>query len=416
MNIFIDTNILFKDPFLQRGKLVVLKELAKTEEVTLFVSRAVLSEVRRGYKEYIGENLKYFDQSAKQLNKYISTDEDKISSTKSIEEFLAFFDSQILDMEQQSIIKVVEYLPDTMQNIVELDMHPAEPFYKSVQHKEGIVTPKMALRDAIIWYSYINFLKLEEIENNFFLSHNTKEFAKDHNLAQSKTELAYELHDNLYNQYFMSAHKSVDNFIDTYEEEIQEIFRINEVDILTPKSIERISISFKNEGINKIIGESLISVIEEELNRDISNLEPPSFQGTRFTGHLEEDGYDGEYYEEINVQEVSSFGGTLIVEVAIKYMKSVEIYAYNSYRDIGEDRYTLVGEDSLLYDLNATISWEIEDYIKILSAKNIDILDVIDLSNPDTDSMELKILSRKFVGEFGNPPEIDDGLDLEYEF
>lgn len=52
MNIFVDTNILYKDPFLLRGKNIILKELAKADEVKIFLNKAVVDEIKRGDKVF----------------------------------------------------------------------------------------------------------------------------------------------------------------------------------------------------------------------------------------------------------------------------------------------------------------------------------------------------------------------------
>ena len=71
MNIFVDTNIFYKDPFLLRGKNIILKELAKADNVKIFFNKAAFEEVKRGNKVFFEKNLKDFLKISNNLNKNI---------------------------------------------------------------------------------------------------------------------------------------------------------------------------------------------------------------------------------------------------------------------------------------------------------------------------------------------------------
>lgn len=55
MNIFVDTNIFYKDPFLLRGKNIILKELAKADNVKIFLIKLHLKRLKEVIKSSLKE-------------------------------------------------------------------------------------------------------------------------------------------------------------------------------------------------------------------------------------------------------------------------------------------------------------------------------------------------------------------------
>jgi hypothetical protein len=401
MNIFLDTNIVYKDPFLQRGKLIILRELAKSEDVTVYINKAVLSETRRGYREYIQDHLIGFQRASSHLNKYISNVEDSLTTSLNLDYFLKEFDTNIEELEAENIIVITPYYAEVVDEIVNMDMYKLAPFYNKINGKKSV-------RDAIIWYSYKRYICEKQLENCYFLSHNTTDFAQHHKEAQLKESFQYELNKALGENPYRSTHKSCGDFINTYEDQIQAIFVENDIDILTPHRIQKIERLFMEQNIISEIDEFICAQVEEVVNDDIMELGPPH----DITGYVESDGYMGTKREEIQIRNFSSYGSRILLDVSLTYEKEVEVFMYNPVRDSGEDRHTCIGNEELTYEVNCTITWEVTNHIQALSSDNFKISQIVELLGPE--DITVKIISRRYGENLTEPPEFDDGLDLRY--
>lgn len=404
MNIFLDSNILYKDPFLLRGKQIILKELSKSDNVKLYINKAVLAEVRRGYVTFIQKTLKEFQTVSNNLNKNIVDSTKHIKNYISFESFETQFDEQIKFLVDQEILVITPYYEDVVEKIVELDMHEKPPFMK--------VNGKKSTRDAIIWYSYIKYIEKNKIEEDcYFISNNTRDFAKNHSEAKKRDSLMYELHYDLEYNPFKSAHKSLDNFISFYEEHIKEIFTDNDLDIMTSENLDKIEKLFESEDIVSIIEEDILGATEDVVVVHIETLSPPEKDGLYSSGYVADDGYQGESIETFKVQEVSSYGSRIIVEVIFTYLKNVDLFIYNSVRDKGEDRHTYVGSVPILYEVKANLTWSIVNHLCLLQDRNFKLQQVIDIKEPE--DILVEIISYEYQIEY--PGEFyDDGLDMAH--
>jgi hypothetical protein len=400
MNIFLDTNIVYKDPFFQRGKLIILRELAKAEDVTVYINKAVLAETRRGYREYIQGHLKEFQRTSSHLNKYIGNEEDNITISLDLDYFLTEFDSTIEALEAENILVITPYYAEVVDEIVKIDMYKLAPFYNKVSEKKSV-------RDAIIWYSYNRYIEENQLDQCYFLSHNTNDFAENHKEAQSKESLQYELNKALGEHSYKSIHKSCDDFIKIYKEKIQEIFEENDINILTPSLIRKIEHLFVEQNALLELEEFICEQVEDVVVEDIMHLAPPH----EISGYVDSDGYSGEMEDEIQLRNFSSYGSRLLLDVSLTYEKTVEVYIYNPERDPGEERHTYMGNENLTYEVNCTLTWEVTNHLLALSSDSFDIGKIIELKEPE--DITVKLVSKSY-GDNLNNPYYDDGLDLLY--
>jgi hypothetical protein len=235
VNIFLDANILYTDPFLVKTKLIVLKKLAKTNDANIYICEAVVSEIKRGHLNFIKQNLESLKSAAGKLNSCIQDQSKKVKIETDFNYFDKQFDDLINFMKTEGIINVIPYCGEIVEQLVDIDMHKKYPFFKLVDGKE-----KKSIRDAIIWHSYTNYIKKNNKENCYFISDNTKDFADDHKKAQRKDSLSYEISDNLENNLFKSCHKSVDNFLEFYNFEIKKILQNQYIEELNEEDFEEL--------------------------------------------------------------------------------------------------------------------------------------------------------------------------------
>lgn len=403
LDIFLDTNIIYKDPFFQRGRLIILRELAKADNVKIHINEAVLSEVRRGYTEYIQNSIKEFDYSIIKLNRYISNSSDIISSGLTLDYFLNQFDRNINSLVDNGVLNITPYYKEVVSKIVEIDMDGSLPFIKSKNDK--------SIRDAVIWYSYIQYIDENQISNAYFLSHNTKDFAQDHKEAQKKENNSYTLNSSLKAIPFKSAHKSCEDFIDSYEDDIQIIFKENDIDVLSQSVLDSISEYLKSQNVISNLEKKIISpAIDNAVFEDVGNLvPPPDIDNLYSSGYVDHDGFDGEIISDITIQEVASYGGRLIVELILTYSKDLDVFIYNAIRDRGDDYYTSVGSIPMHYEISCNLTWPVINHIAALKDKNFSLEDIINVNEPE--DILVEFIEKNYQIEY---PEFDDGLDLTY--
>ncbi|MDU0287469.1 PIN domain-containing protein [Staphylococcus pseudintermedius] len=401
MNIFVDTNIFYKDPFLLRGKNIILKELAKADNVKIFFNKAAFEEVKRGNKVFFEKNLKDFLKISNNLNKNIIDLDKHAKFILSLEEYEQQFDEEINKLIKSNLLELTPYYEETIEEIVKLDMHKIPPFFIDGRDK--------SVRDAIIWHSYVRYIQLKELEECYFISHNTKDFAKNHDIAKKSENKSYDLHSNLDKGLFVSAHKSVEDFIETYKEEVKEIFAENDLDVVNVKSLQLIAHQIPE--ILPLIAEKVADATEDVLISEIQNMLPPEVGGLTSSDYVADNGYFGELLDEVQYKNISSYGSRIIVDVEYSYIKELDVYVYNSVRDRGEEQYTFVGSVPLIAQLKANITWKIIDAISLLENNDFDVKDVISCLNPE--DIEVEILSTEYELEYNYDPT-DDGMDMLY--
>ncbi|GAA0240455.1 hypothetical protein GCM10008921_25960 [Metaclostridioides mangenotii] len=128
MNIFLDTNIIFNDPFLRRGKLSVLNELSMLDDSTIYLSKAVVAELKRGHLNFINENLEIVKRKSGNLNTNLFDKSKHIDVKVDLDYFNEQFDTRIESMVNQGMIKIVPYYLEVLDEIVRIDMYEVLPF------------------------------------------------------------------------------------------------------------------------------------------------------------------------------------------------------------------------------------------------------------------------------------------------
>jgi hypothetical protein len=74
MNIFLDTSILYKDPYWRGNFYGELLEVVKEKEVNLFVSSVVIKEIERNYGKIVDEENSKISKIIDQKEHYITND------------------------------------------------------------------------------------------------------------------------------------------------------------------------------------------------------------------------------------------------------------------------------------------------------------------------------------------------------
>ena len=180
MNIFIDTSILYQDPFLKGSYSKELLEVIERKEINVFVSDIVLQELIYNYKkriELINSQLRNTFKNIDRLEVNIDTklQLDKSDSSKRLKKFY----DNLLD--NNNSFQKLNYSNEFLPEIVRRSINRLKPFSEN----------KTELKDALIWLTYSKYVEQYNIDTCIFLSNNTRDFC-------TKTKGGkFEIHDEL---------------------------------------------------------------------------------------------------------------------------------------------------------------------------------------------------------------------------
>ncbi|MBD3639181.1 MAG: DUF4935 domain-containing protein, partial [Crocinitomicaceae bacterium] len=165
MNIFVDTSVLYKDPFWKRNFSTELLETVTNREIGLFVSEIVLKELEHNYKKILNTELSQIQNIQEKLTQYqIKTDSElpKIDITKSIKGLQYFYQK----LEYDGTLTVLKNSDNLMAELVD----------RAIERKKPFTENKTELKDALIWFAYYKHAESNNLKDCVFLTNNITDF------------------------------------------------------------------------------------------------------------------------------------------------------------------------------------------------------------------------------------------------
>jgi len=338
MNIFIDTSVLFSDPFWKENFSSQLMNIARDGRVKIYLSEVVLKELRHNFEKNLDKDL--FD--LRRINSSLKKNLRKFKQIEIIDKIdcLADFDRFYEDLQKYKNIQVLKCKDEFLQTVLTRAIKREKPFTEK----------KTELKDTLIWLTYSDFVNEHQLENCILLTANCNDFCDLDLLKQKK----FELHPDL--------KKDCDNF--SVYVTIKDFYKAHSVWLDKPK------IEFKQwidqENIDEkyvfdLLWEHEGESISSDIHSHIVRIEPYQlFEDSHLVlmgGYL--DSGDIEWYEckDIEIEIVSDYA--IISGVMVIYTE-IQGYGYNSDRDPGDEKYPYVGEKSVELDMifNFTLNKE----------------------------------------------------------
>ncbi|KHE72951.1 PIN domain-containing protein [Halobacillus sp. BBL2006] len=144
MNVYLDSNIIYSDPFFKQSYSHLTLELAQENIVNIYMSRVVYQESYNNYKKQIQEmmsDIKKLQAKEKftkgSIDEYFEVKQDGISNY--LKEFEEFYE----ELFAQGVITLIEYDNNILPELVSRSLQRVQPF----------TDKKQEFRDAIIWLS-----------------------------------------------------------------------------------------------------------------------------------------------------------------------------------------------------------------------------------------------------------------------
>lgn len=166
MIVFLDANILYKDPFLTKPYPKKLLEYAKHKLIKIYISKIVKEEMINNYKKQLQVYFSKMKSEEKKLNELLLKKElnSKFDINEEFKIYCDFFD----ELENNKTIQILDYNNNLLPILIDRAINKKKPFRDK----------KSEFRDATIWLSIIDFINNENNKNEeySFITENTEDF------------------------------------------------------------------------------------------------------------------------------------------------------------------------------------------------------------------------------------------------
>jgi PIN domain len=353
MNIFLDSNILYSDPFFQDNFSRKFLDTIKEANGKIFMSSVVYQEVLNNYKRELKKRRRAFGEGFYDLNKLLLS---KFENTfKGDDYYLDEIEKYYRGLIDSGYIEIISHTEfDMFNEIVERALNNKKPF--DYQKEE--------FKDTVIWLSYAKYVESKKIKG-FFLSNNTKEFYS----GDKKS-----LHPDLFKDtQRLTPYKSIENFMTSEKDFIQEQIRLNmeeeqQLEIL----FEWARKNLRKRYVESLISENFIDKLQNELSYYVDNLSGMDLN--RLT-QTPDDYSKAESLEVLKVKlstyEREFYVPEIVIYGSLDVNHYISLYAWNSFRDKGEDPYFHVGTDTIYHTVEFTFTIDIN-----FQAGNFEVKDI----------------------------------------
>ncbi|WP_162785053.1 PIN domain-containing protein [Bacillus sp. P14.5] len=378
-----DSNAIYKDPFIIKGYNKILNKLAKHEDVKIYVSKVVYEEVYRGHKVLLENEIEEVKKSQTRISQYLDDKKQKFIFVVELEELLIKFEDSFVSLEADDKLKIVDHDKDVLDYIVEIDMYEKEPFVQQ---------DKKEIRDAIIWYSYEIFIQKNKLTDCFFISNNTKEFG-DEGANKTPKNSPYNLHPQLCPS-SMLAYRTVQEFLYDNDTQVKEYFKEINKQILSEELSDKVYEELEEGLAEELTTKYFREQISTSAYDYLSNMQPEDIHRDYFMGGFVMPTGENDI-SEIRFVEVDIYGDDVTVSVDVDIDLPVEIHLYNPVYDDRDDKFQYNSTDTVRVVqnviLNIPVNFEkdvdeeqfsFKEYIEGQEPENVEI-SIIDYSNID---------------------------------
>lgn len=332
MNIFLDSNILYQDYFFENKSNKKLLEYSEEGLITLYMADIVRLELRRQFMKEIEEintDIKRITKSATRLK----IDNDPVVIP--IELQLKKFDDFYRRLPHNDNYFLLPYDNSFLPDIVDRAIYRRKPFTEV----------KSELKDALIWKTYYEFVETNNILDCILLTNNTSDFCAKKDNSKIHSDLL--------------ADSSRFNVINTSFEFV----KLHGPHLESPENKFKIymdKVEVNEDLVMAILVDNFEKLITERILKEIDNMRPNDIlsQDYIFDGQLV--GYGCEILECDEI-EYEIIGDRSLISGVLYAATEVEVLQYNSVRDPGEDRYSTVSENDVIFKTHFNFDMKMDE-------------------------------------------------------
>ncbi len=311
MEIFIDTSVIYTDPYWKRNFPGQIIDAAKNGQLNIYFSDVVLRELRRNFEKQIEKELLVIAAANSNVNK-LSQRHKTIEIPKK-EIYLAEFDEYYNDFFKHKNIILLKTEDNILNELLEKAIHRIKPFTDT----------RNEFKDAAIWTTYYRYAKEKGLNNCHLLTNNKKDF----------TDTEGNLHKELLSDYDkFKVHLTLDEFYKANKEVIDKPI------IEFQNWIEKQTIN--EEYVFDLLNDNETGKVFEEVRRKFKNADPTTFVDDRefpnvFGGYVDIE--DVHWYDCTDI-EIDIINDYAIISGTLELTVEFELYGYNSVRDAGDEK------------------------------------------------------------------------------
>lgn len=318
MNIFIDTSVIYTDPFWKRNFATEILNSAKDGKLKIYISDVVIRELKVNLKKQLSKEINSLKNSYLSIRKITLNQPE--SDLPNLENYLNEFDEFVLKLFSN-------------ENIIELKSSKEdfdEILSRAIDRKKPFTDNRSELKDAVIWITYSKFAKKEKLENCFLLTNNVKDFCDNNDKSKLHSELA----------------KDYDKF--KINLTLDEFYRQNKELIEDPNyqfTEWLLNQDLTASKVESMLFEQVTDNVANEIDRKIENIDPSSFSDENFYiplgGYTQIENYDWSGISDLQTDIVDDYA---IITGVLDVDTEVNIYGYNSVRDKGDEKFPYLGD------------------------------------------------------------------------
>ncbi len=322
MNLFLDANILYKDPFLKTGYLSLLKRLAKDKRIELYISETSYKQVLHHFQAQYAKLITDAKSAAHHMNYLLKKNTITVHVTE--EELVQYFEENFYKNVDEGIIHIIPTDCRILNKVMELELSPAEPFYHAATDENGFHYYQKSIQEAVTWYTYANFITDHSLDDCYFISNHIEKFADSRPLSQMD---AFFPHPNLIHHGIQLCFKSVRDFLN-YTPELLRFSLTSEVDEIYGDYL----VQFANANINISILDEMFehylkTDIEYAIMKNLTKLNPshvhPDYASPGQFVPREMKGY-----QDVELQQVLLFNECFLVSCRMTFEVEVDVYVH----------------------------------------------------------------------------------------
>jgi rRNA-processing protein FCF1 len=321
MNIFIDTSVVYTDPFWKRNFATQILDAAKDNRITIFIAELVVKELRHNLRKQLDKEISSIKNSNLTIRKIALRH--KNSDLPAVESYLKDYDEFIQELFIHANIVKLESSKDFFDEIVD----------RAVTRKKPFTDNRSEFKDAVIWLTYYKYAKEHALEDCHLLTNNVKDFTESDNKKELHSELKkdydkFKIHLTLND--FYKEHK---NFIDKPIIEFKNWINGKNID---------------DDFVFDLLSNSETDSVFDEISRRFEDVDPSFYSTEDF--YVPMGGYSevGEVYwyscSDIEIDIVKDYA---IISGSLNLEVDLELYGYNSVRDPGDEKFPYVGSKQI---------------------------------------------------------------------
>lgn len=350
MNIFIDTCILYKDPFLNGTFFKELVSLVIEKDIKIYISNIVLKELEKNYGKIVDEKINQQRKLTEDIKTYqIATIGNlSIDKQKAVENLTLYYDKLISD----DIIQILDYSNDMLPEIVE----------RAIWRKKPFTDHKTELKDTIIWLTYSKFAESKSLNDCIFLTENVNDFC---DLEKVKKGI-YEIHIDLQKDCKrFKVYKSIKDLVQKEKEKLQSTSQKFGIWLSEQE--------FDSEFVLSILENDFNNEIQRKVERYIENFDLHQIFDEEYflTGYVTVDYISFDEVSDINVD---TFKDECIISGILSINCSLEGFEYNVVRDPGEDKFRYYGDTDVVINLSFSFYYDRDELPRLFSIDYICIV------------------------------------------